>query len=313
MLHVSNVRILDRARPSGRPVRPDVPRSLTLAIVFGLLAGVGLALGAEYLDRSLATQEEVEEKLGVTFLGIVPRIEQADGEVAELAVHRHPSCAAAECLRSLRTNLVFMSPDRPLRTILVTSSGPGEGKTTTAISLALTMAASGTRVVLVDADMRRPRVHRIFGSSNQAGLSSAVVGESRLADVVKTTEVPNLSVVPCGPVPPNSAELLHTSAFERLLGEIAAAFDLVIVDSPPVGVVADAAIMATHVDGTLLVVKAGRTSRDLARRAVRQLRDVKANVLGAVLNDLDLQDQRYGQYAYYYRYGYNRGEQGPAA
>jgi capsular exopolysaccharide synthesis family protein len=201
-----------------------------------------------------------------------------------------------------------MSPEKPLRTILVTSSGPQEGKTTTAVSLAITMAGSGNRVLLVDADMRRPRIHRTFGLSTSQGLSSLILGEGRLDDVVVQSAIPNLFVLPCGPVPPNPAELLHASSFARLIGEMASRFDRIIIDSPPVGVVADAIVIATNVDGTLMVLKAGHTARDIAAHAVRQLRDVNAPIFGAVLNHLDLTSQRYGQYGYYYRYGYYYGE-----
>jgi capsular exopolysaccharide synthesis family protein len=223
-------------------------------------------------------------------------------------VQTAPKSAVAECLRAVRTNLLFMSPDKPLKTIMVTSSGPQEGKTTTATSLAITMAGSGNRVLLMDADMRRPRIHRIFGAPNQAGLSSLILGEGSLEALVKDTGVENLWVLPCGPIPPNPAELLHTAAFQRILGAAASAYDRVIIDSPPIGVVADAVVMATQVDGTLVVLKAGKTDRDVARQAVRQLADVKAPVFGAVLNDLDLSDQKYGQYSYYYQYGYYYGE-----
>lgn len=307
MLQASNVRVLDRARPSYGPVRPSTPRNLALAIVVGLLGGVVLAFAVEYLDRTVTTQEQVEQQLGLTFLGIYPSVQRGgNGKAQDLFVHREPKSAVAECLRAIRTNLLFMSPDRPLKTILVTSSGPQEGKTTTATSLAITMAGSGNRVLLVDADMRRPRVHKVFGIPNGNGLSSLVLGEGKLADEIRETEVPGLYALPCGPVPPNPAELLHTVAFCKLLAEMSERFDRVIIDSPPVGVVADAAVMSTHVAGTIVVVKAGQTSREVARKAVRQLRDVNANILGAVLNDLDL--QKYGQYAYYYQYGYYYGE-----
>jgi capsular exopolysaccharide synthesis family protein len=197
-----------------------------------------------------------------------------------------------------------MSPDKPLRTILVTSSGPQEGKTTTSAALAEVMADSGNRVLIVDADMRRPRLHRVFDVPNGVGLSSLILGQGGLGDAVKSTVVPNLSVLPCGPVPPNPAELLHTEAFGSLLSEMASRYDRVIIDSPPVGVVSDAVVMSTRVDGTLLVLKVGQTSRDVAKRAVRALSDVKARIFGAVLNDLDLSNQKYGQYYYYYQYGY---------
>jgi capsular exopolysaccharide synthesis family protein len=309
MLQVSNVRVLDRARASGVPIRPKPRTNVTLAVVLGLLGGIALALFAERLDTSIASQEQIEEKLGLAFLGIVPRIRgNKDGTPQDLIVHYQPKSAIAECLRAVRTNLLFMSPEKPLRTILVTSSGPQEGKTTTATSLAITMTGSGKRVLLVDADMRRPRLHRVFGVSNGAGLSSLILGEGALEQTILSTGIPNLDLLPCGPVPPNPAELLHTAAFQRVLADAAARYDRVIFDSPPVGVVADAVVISTVVDGALMVLKAGSTSRDVAAHGVKQLRDVNARLFGAVLNDLDLEDQKYGQYSYYYRYGYYYGD-----
>jgi capsular exopolysaccharide synthesis family protein len=202
-----------------------------------------------------------------------------------------------------------MSPDRPLRTILVTSSGPGEGKTTTATSLAEIMADGGSRVLLIEADMRRPRLHTVFGLRPEQGLSSLILGESRLDAVVHRTTIENLSVLTCGPIPPNPAELLHTEGFKAILAQAAQRFDRVIIDSPPAGVVADAVVMSTLVDGTLFVLKAGETSRDAAARALRSLADVNARLFGAVLNNMDLEDRKYAQYYTYYRYGYyRRGE-----
>ncbi len=309
MLQVSNVRILDRARPGSKPIRPNVGQALLVAIVIGLLGGIAIAFGAEYVDTSITTQEQIEEKLGVTFLGIIPSIARnPDGTAQDLVVHMDPKSPAAECLRALRTNLLFMSPDKPLRTILVTSSSPQEGKTTTAAALAEVMADSGNRVLIVDADMRRPRMHRIFNVPNGAGLSSLILGQGTLDDVVKSTMVAGLSVLPCGPVPPNPAELLHTVAFAGLLEQLENRFDRIIIDSPPVAVVADAVVISTRVAGTLMILKAGVTSRDVAKRAVRALTDVNARILGAVLNDLDLSNQKYGQYYYYYRYGYYYGD-----
>jgi len=309
MLQASNVRILDRARPATKPVRPSLARNMGLAILLGLVGALALAFGAEYLDQSINSQQQIEESLGLAFLGVIPTIPPLpDGTRQDLVVHAQPKSAAAECLRAIRTNLMFMSPEKPLRTILVTSAGPQEGKTTTATSLAITMAASGSRVLLVDADMRRPRIHRVFDLPNQVGVSSLILGEGRLAEAARPTTVPNLHVLPCGPMPPNPSELLHTAAFKRLLAELASSYDRVIVDSPPVGAVSDSLVIATQVDGTLLVLKAGHTSRDMARQAVKQLRDVQAPLFGAVLNDLDLQNQKYGQYAYYYQYGYYDAE-----
>jgi capsular exopolysaccharide synthesis family protein len=156
--------------------------------------------------------------------------------------------------------------------------------------------------------MRRPRIHRIFGLPNTTGLSALIVGEEKLENAVQPTVVPNLFILPCGPIPPNPAELLQTEGFKSVLAEMCRSFDRVILDSPPIGVVADAAVLSTGVDGTLLVLKAGRTSRDAAKQGIKQLRDVNARLFGAVLNDLDLQDQKYGQYYHYYRYGYYYGD-----
>jgi polysaccharide biosynthesis transport protein len=309
MLAMSNVRILDRAEPPDRPVSPRPVRNLALAMVLGLLGGVALSFLLETLDTSLTTREQIEEHLGLPFLGIIPKID-AEGGAPELAVVASPTSAAAECLRSIRTNLLFMSPTKPLKMILVTSSGPSEGKTSTSAALAETMAGSGNRVLLVDADMRRPRVHKVFGVNGESGLSSLILGEGTLAQAVVATAIPNLSVLPCGPIPPNPAELLHTANFSRLLEEMAGRYDRVVIDSPPAGVVSDAVVIATQVDGTLLVLKGGQTSRDAAHRTVRSLVDVNARVFGAVLNSVDLEDQRYGQYYYYYRRTY--GQEAPA-
>jgi capsular exopolysaccharide synthesis family protein len=156
----------------------------------------------------------------------------------------------------------------------------------------------------MDADMRRPRLHQIFGVTKDAGLSSLILGEGSVEEAVRETAIPNLSILPCGPIPPNPSELLHTAAFGALLSTLASSYDRVIIDSPPAGVVSDAVVVSTRVDGTALILKGGRTSRDAAVRTVRALHDVNARMLGAVLNDLDLEDRRYGQYYQYYRYGY---------
>jgi capsular exopolysaccharide synthesis family protein len=305
LLRTSNVRVLDAARPTRVPVKPNVKLNLALALLLGLLGGSALAFAVELLDTSVSTQEQVEQWLGVTFLGILPSFGRSkDGTHQDLVVFQQPKSAAAECARAIRTNLLFMSPDRPLKTMLVTSSGPQDGKTTTAISVAISMAESGSKVLLVDADMRRPRIHRAFNLANGVGLSTLILGNGKLSEAVRSTDVPNLFVLTCGPVPPNPAELLHTEAFANLLKEMSVSFDRVVVDSPPVAAVSDAVVMSTHTDGTLMVLKAGRTSRELARRSLRALRDVNARVFGAVLNDLDLEARQYRGYYHYERAGY---------
>ena len=208
-------------------------------------------------------------------------------------VHRQPKSSVAECCRAIRTNLLFMSPDKPFKTLVVTSSGPQEGKSTTCIFLGVAMAQSGNRVLLLDTDMRRPRLHKAFGVPNDVGISSLVVGEGTLDKAVKSTEVPNLFVLPCGPMPPNPAELLHTQAFAELLKAAGEKFDRIILDSPPLNPVSDSAVLATQADGVVLVLRAGKTHREAARRALRSLADVQAQMYGAILNDLDVMNPRY--------------------
>jgi capsular exopolysaccharide synthesis family protein len=278
-----------------------------------LVGGLALAFAVEQLDTSVSTQADIEERVGVPFLGFLLRVtpeRSAGDDERDLYVFRHPKSAAAEACRALRTNLLFMSPDRPLKTMLVTSSGPREGKSTCVIATGVTMAQSGSRVVLVDTDMRRPRLHRALGVSNERGVSSVLVGDARLDDVVKSTEIPGLFVIPSGPIPPNPAELFHTTAFKDLVAAITSRFDRVIFDSPPVNAVADPVVLATQVDGAFLVFRATSTNRAMARRAVRVLSDVKARIFGAVLNDVELGSPRYGGYYSAYRgYGTEYSDQ----
>jgi capsular exopolysaccharide synthesis family protein len=310
LLRTTNVRVLDPARPSFAPIKPDVRRSVLMALLFGLVAGCGVVVLLEMLENTVSSQADVEERLGLAFLGFVPRVEgkaESPGE-RDLYVHRQPKSSVAECCRAIRTNLLFMSPDKPFKTLVVTSSGPQEGKSTTCIFLGVAMAQSGNRVLLLDTDMRRPRLHKAFGVPNDVGISSLVVGEGTLDKAVKSTEVPNLFVLPCGPIPPNPAELLHTQAFADLLKAAGERFDRIVLDSPPLNAVSDSAVLATRADGVVLVLRAGKTNREAARRALRSLADVQAQMYGAILNDLDVMDVRYrdtylGYRGYYGHYG----------
>lgn len=308
LLRTSNVRVLDAARPNLVPVSPNARKNLSLGLLFGLLLGGAVVLVLEFLENTVTNQTDVEERLKLPFLGFVPRIED-DGKGKDLFFHRMPRSSVAECWRAIRTNVLFMSPDKPFRTMLVTSSGPMEGKSTTCINLGVAMAQSGNRVLLLDTDMRRPRLHKTFGVPNDMGISSLVVGEGSLEKAIKSTEVPGLFVLPCGPIPPNPAELLHTEAFKELLRTVEGQFDRVILDSPPLNAVADSAVLATQVDGVVVVLKAGRTNRELARRAVRALQDVQARIAGAVLNDINPADPKYNTYYSAYRgYGDTQDE-----
>lgn len=322
LLRVSPVRLVDRAIVPTGAIRPRPMFNLAIGTILGLLAGLGLAVVRVRMDRSVREPGEILA-LGTTVLGLVPAITgdsqgaryggpktgrragrlQIDrqGQAArDLVVHASPRSSVAECCRTIRTNLAFMSTDKPLRTLVVTSPGPSEGKSTLAISLAITLAQSGRRVLLVDTDLRRPRLHRAFGLVARVGVTSVLAGEESVENSYQSTEVDGLFLLPCGPIPPNPSELLHTASFARLLAQLKERFDILVLDSPPVGVVIDSAIIGPQVDGAIMVAKSGRTSRDALAHGLRQMREVGTNILGCVLNDVDLSKQSgYGGYYYY--------------
>jgi len=319
-MKTNNVRILERAIVPGSPVSPKPVQNLLLGLLLGLGTGIALAFVIEALDNTLKTQADVEQFLGVPVLGLVPVIGAATGGTAaearddvrerDLGVFLDPKSVAAECCRSIRTNILFMSPDNPPRTIVVTSPSPQEGKTTTAINLGVTMAEAGGRVLIVDTDMRRPRLHRSFGVPNQTGISSVIVSKATLEEAIKRTDVPNLDVLPCGPVPPNPSELLHTDRFKAVLADCARLYDRIILDSPPTSAVTDPAVLGNLADGVVMVIKAGETTRDSGAHARRQLTSAKARLLGVIVNAIDFSNPAYGYdyyYRNYYRYGYTYG------
>jgi succinoglycan biosynthesis transport protein ExoP len=300
----NNISLLDDAIRPSSPVEPNVRLAAILGVGFGLMLGFGLAFFVEFLDRSVKSQQDVEQVIGLPFLGMVPSFEIAssDRERPELLISRQPNSTAAECCRVVRTNIMFSSPDRALRTFVVTSSNPVEGKTMSVVNLGIVMAQSGHRTLLVDTDMRRPRLHKALGISNENGVSRLVLGETDLASAVKSTEVPNLFLMPCGPHPPNPAELLQSDKFAAMAKMLGEKFDRVIFDSPPVLAVTDAAVLSRVVDGTILVVRAGQTTRDAVIRSKRAMSTVNPNIIGVVLNDVNLKNPQYDSYHHYYQY-----------
>lgn len=323
-LKTNNVRVVDPAQVPRVPISPNVPQAVAIAVLAAVLLGIGLAVLLDSLDNTVKTPLDVEKRTALTFLGMIPSIPSAAAEQfakvvkakagknhagsagasssSDLYIYRNPKSPVAECCRSIRTNLMFMSPERPARSLLVTSARPQEGKTTAAVNMAITMAEAGRKVLLVDTDMRRPRLHRAFGiMSVPGGLSKSIVGDVDVMSVICQTEVPNLSLLPCGPCPPNPAELLHTERFKRIIEQLQTHFSLVVFDSPPLDVVTDAAILARLTDATLLVAKAGQTTRDALNRSRRQITGGgTVQLLGCILNDLDISEQ--GPYGYYNSY-----------
>jgi polysaccharide biosynthesis transport protein len=312
-LDTVNVTPLDRARPPVEPVFPSLRRNVALAASVALFLGVGFAFLLAFLDRSIKSLEDVQAAANLPVLGIIPMLGESDvpmddEKARDLYVFQHPTSRVAECCRALRTNILFSGADRPLKTLVVSSPNPREGKTTSVIYLGTTMAQSGQRVLLIDSDMRRPRLHQSTAVARQLGLSSLIVGEVDFADGIKTTEIPNLYVLPCGPLPPNPAELLMTHRFQVVLEELGRRFDRIVLDSPPLQAVTDAVVLSRHSDGVILVVKAGKTLREDITRSARQVAGVDGSIVGVILNELDLEERGGYQYYSYYGYGQDKAE-----
>jgi capsular exopolysaccharide synthesis family protein len=262
----------------------------------------------DLLDTTIKTHEDVERVLNLPIMGYSLAMETADGDQQGPYVLRVPRSPAAEAYRSLRTNLEFIGVDKPLKSILISSPGASEGKTTIASNLAAVIAQSGKRVVLLDADFRRPRVHHEVGLVNRVGLSDVFRDRLPLKDVIQKWDGLSLSVVTSGGIPPNPAELLASEKMRQILDELQSEFDIVIIDSTPT-IVTDSQLIAARVDGVLLVLWPGRTNADAARSAVEQYRRVGARMLGVVMNNI-LPGQGYGYapYANYHYYRYDHDE-----
>ena len=309
---ISNLRVIDPAVVPSSPIKPRKRMNLLLGLIAGMIVGVGLAIFTESLDTSLRTIEDVEQSVKMAVLGSIPSIRVRRGEgrgdevvriSARLVTQNDSKSSVAEAYRSLRTNIQFSSPDKPLRVLMVTSAAPKEGKSTTVANLAITMAQQGTRTLLVDTDLRRPVLHRLFGQDREPGLINVLAGSAEIDDVIRETDVKNLYLLTCGILPPNPSEMVGSERMKALLEQLKATYDIVLMDSPPTIAVTDAMVLGSEVDAVCLMIHSGNTSQDTVLRAKTLLENVKANVIGAVLNDVDV-ESLYGSYGYYYYYHY---------
>jgi capsular exopolysaccharide synthesis family protein len=300
-LKASNIRVVDPAEVPGAPFLPRRQQDLTTAAFSGLVLALGLVFLFEYLDNRIKSPQELRAQLNVPFLGMVPSIDVKSGAL----LHDGVPPNFAEAIRGVRTNVLFSSAEEGVRVVVVTSAGPGEGKSLFSSNLAVSLAQAGQRVLHVDADMRRPRVHAIFDMAQEPGLSNLLVGDCKPSEAIRKTTVQNLCVLPAGLIPPNPAELLGSKRCEDFFATLGQNFDWVILDSPPVLAVADASILANTATGVVFVVGADQTSRQAARAALEQLEAVQAHVIGAVLNRVDLEKNPY-YYSAYYRKEYSR-------
>lgn len=291
-----NLWIVEHAQVPGVPARPLKGLNLLVGLFLALFGGVGMAFFLEYLDNKIKDPDEAETLLGASVLGIVPMCRANQGEI-EGIILREPLSSFAENYNILRSALLLSAADAPPRKIVITSPGVGEGKTSTAVNLALAMAQSEKTVVLIDGDLRKPRVHKTFKMANDIGLSTYLAG-SNAGGILKKGPLSNLSVITSGPVPPNPADLVASARMASLIENLSEKFDFIICDAPPALVVADARVLSRHFDGTILVVKAHQTTFDMAARATKSLQDVNVKMLGLLINGLDPKksDHYYGEY-----------------
>jgi len=304
LTQTGGAQIVSQANVPSTPISPTPKRDGELALVIGLLLGIGLAFLREYLDDTIKSKDDVDAALGqLSVLSVVPLVaDWKDPDKTELVTIDHPKSPAAEAYRTLRTSVQFIGLERPMKLIQVTSPAAAEGKTTTLANLGVALARAGRRVVMADCDLRRPRVESFFGLPNDVGFTNVVIGDATLASAVQhVPNEPRLAVLPAGPPPPNPSELLSTKRASDLLRLLAEEADYVLVDSPPVLPVTDAIVIAGFVDATIMVVTANSTTKRQSHRALELLGQVDAPIIGAVLNGVAEGDRGYG---YGYSYGY---------
>jgi capsular exopolysaccharide synthesis family protein len=297
--HPVNLWIVENAEVALKAKKPRKLLNLLFGLVLGTICGVGLAFFSEYFDNTIKQPIDAENALGIPLLGVVAS-HGKDASDYEKIVQRDPKSISAECYRSLRTSLMLSTADEPPKKIVITSPRPGEGKTTTATNLALALAQAGKRVLLIDGDLRRPRIHKIFRQSSANGLSAYLAGKVKEPSL-KKTDMPNLTILTAGPIPPNPSELLTSNRLKVLIDALSESYDTIICDSAPILSVTDTRILSRVFDATILVVMGGKTTYAMGSLGVKFLKEANAKVLGMVINALDLK-KHVEYYHDYYEY-----------
>jgi capsular exopolysaccharide synthesis family protein len=313
----SNIEIVDYSEKPKGPYQPYHQRKVLLAAVIGLFLGIGFTFLLEYFDNTVKTPEEVDQRFQLPFLGSVPEIscerrnQLSDKKSSsrpflpvELVMCNQPRSILAEAYRNIRTSLLLSFSERPPQSILVTSPSPLQGKTTTLINTAISLSQTGARVLIIDGDLRKPRIHKVFGDRNRLGLSDCLSGGAELTSVIRKSAIKNIYYIPAGPIPPNPSELLGSALFKEMMQGLAQRFDHILIDAPPVLGFADSIVLSSAVDGVILVILFGKTQRMVLQRAKDGLLNVNAKILGVVINrvnmDLNGYSDYYGPYHYYY-------------
>ena len=312
-MRTGNIRTIDRAEVPKYPVKPKRKLNILLAIIVGLVTGTGLAFFFEYLDNTIKIPEDVKQHLKIPYLGPAPLFYKDSGSSGDdrdldLVTLHSPKSTASESYRGMRTSILFSSAESAPQVILISSAGPREGKTITTANLAITMAQADSKVIILDCDMRRPKMHKLFGMARNQGVSNLLVGSSDVDGVIFHTRLPNLDIIPCGPIPPNPSEILGSARMATLLNDLRKHYAHILIDFPPSTAVTDAVVLSRSVDGVILVIRAGDMAREIIKNGIAQLKSVGAHILGAVLNGVDISRDSYYYYQYYYYYYSEDGE-----
>ena len=301
----SNIILFEEAQPHPSPIRPRTSANTAMAVAVGVILMIGIIFLFEYLDDTIKLPEQILEDTNLSTLGAIAYIPGSKPS-EQLVTHQIPRAPVSEAFRMVRTNLNFAAVDDGLHTLIVSSASPGEGKSTTTANLAVVIAQTGKRVLVVDADLRRPKQHEIFETSNNQGLTTAILDNQTPASFhIQPTAVPNLKIMTSGPIPPNPAELLNSQRMNQVLADLKEEADVILFDSPPILSVADASILAPQVNGCLLVVEVAKTRRNMFLQAVSRLSNAKAHLYGGIMNSSQSSRRGYYYQPDYYYYHYN--------
>ena len=329
-LQTSNIKIVDRAEVPAGPFSPNKQRTLLLALMLGIGGGIFLIFALNYLDNTVKSPEEVEKLLHIPALGFIPAIGAKAGQsyynhyysdrkkqqneqrlkTIEMVNLKEPESTFAEHYRNIRTSLLLSTPDAPPKVFVITSALPQEGKTVTDINLAIAFTQLGKKVLILDCDLRRPRIHKIFRIKNTAGITSFLVGRSRIEDVIyRFPGEPNLHVIPSGPIPPNPVELIISKAMKEMMAGLRQHYDFIFIDAPPLMGIQDAILLGEHADGVLLVAWGGKTPRKVIEKARNEIEKFNIKLLGLILNKVNLRRFAYAYASYHYKYGEYRDDE----